>query len=186
MSSSLFHLNMKIRELHKCTYVNSCVIFEVYFYLLIKCLGRKFPKRLQAVQLHVQKPASDEEWEKVEATCFPTRSHYTPGIMQACSWRINTRPYEVAVPAELQNMIKLPLTLVYHNLWHPMHLNHMIPSCQRQFPTLSKRNALSRLWRPAWAPIPVWLDNTFLYCIRSVLCSLDNIPALCCSAETVM
>jgi len=34
---------------------------------------------------------------------FPTHFYYTLGIMQAYSWKINTRPYEVAMPAELQN-----------------------------------------------------------------------------------
>lgn len=62
------------------------------------------PKRMQAVQLCVQKPTLRPGMRESGGHLFPTHFHYTLGIMQACSWQINTRPYEVAVPAELQNM----------------------------------------------------------------------------------
>lgn len=59
---------------------------------------------MQPVQLCVQKPALRPGMRESGGHLFPTHFYYTLGIMQACSWQINTRPYEVAVPAELQNM----------------------------------------------------------------------------------
>lgn len=71
---------------------------------LIKWLWRKFSPNMWAVQVCVLKLELRPGMRESQGHLFPTYFYETLGIMQACSWQINTRPYEVAVPAELQKM----------------------------------------------------------------------------------
>lgn len=161
-------------------------MFEVYFHLLIKWLGRKFPQRMQAVQLFVQKPELGPGMRESRGHLFPTHFYYSLGIMQACSWQINTRPYEVAVPAELKNMRRTAINFSVPQFAASDAFKSHDPLMQMVISHFVKRNALSRLPAPAWAHIPVWSGNTFLHYIGCVLCSVNNVPTLCCSVKTVI
>jgi len=117
---------------------------------------------------------------------FLTHVCCTLGIMQACSWQINTRPYEVAVPAVLQNMRGTAINFSVPQFVASYAFKSHDPFMEMVISHFIKRNALSRLLAPAWAQIPIWLGNTFFRCIGGVLCSVNSMPTLSCSAETVM
>lgn len=141
---------------------------------------------MQAVQLCVVKPVFRPGIRESRGHLFPTHFYYTLGIMQACSWQINTRPYEVAVPAELQNIRETTINFSVPQFVAFYAFKSHDPLTQMAISHFVKRSALSRLLAPAWACIPVWWGNTFLHYIRSALCSVNNMPTLCCSVKTVI
>lgn len=96
--------------------------------------------------------------------------------MLVYSWQINTRPYEVAVPAELQTMRGTAVTFSTPHFAASYACRSHNPLILMVISHFVKRNALSRLWPPAWAHIPIWLGNTFLYYISSALCSVNSMP----------
>lgn len=122
---------------------------------------------------------------------FPTHFYYTLGIMQACSWQINTRPCEVAVPAELHNTRETAANFSVPQFVASYAFKSHDPHLYMVISHFVKSNALSRLLPLAWAGIPVWSGNTFLHRGRALfssagLCSVTNKPSLCCSVKTVM
>lgn len=141
---------------------------------------------MQAVQLCIQKPALRPGMRESRGHLFPTHFYYTLGIMQACSWQINPRPYEVAVPAELQNMRGTAINSIVPRFVASDAFKSHDPLISMVISHFVKQNALSRLSAPAWAHIPIWSGNTFLHYISSALCSVNNMPTLCCSVKTVM
>lgn len=107
---------------------------------------------------------------------FPSHFFYSFGIMLVYSWQINTRPCEVAVPAERQTMKGTAMTFSTPHFAASYACKSHEPLILMVISHFVKRNALSRLWPPAWAHIPIWLGNTFLYYISSALCSVNSMP----------
>lgn len=130
------------------------------------CLHVKFSIHRESENMKVTCPISTA----CLAPCSWTRSHVT------CQCQPNLKPWR-----------NLPSASAHCSLWHPVHLNHLIPSCRGMVIThFVKRNALSRLSPPAWALAPIWYGNTFFHNISSVLCSVNSKPTRCCSVKAVM
>lgn len=122
----------------------------------------------------------------MEATCFPLTS--TPLLAQ-CSlvhgrltptpvrWQCQLNfkppwepPWTAAVPVAAASYV-----FKSHDPLVSVAISHVVG-----------RSALSRLPAAAavWAHIPVCSGNTFLQCIGGALCSVNNMPTLCCSVKT--
>lgn len=118
---------------------------------------------------------------------FPTHFYDTLGIMQACSWQINTRPYEVAVPAELQNMRGTATNFrVPQFVASCAFKSHDPPGIAADYSLCLKKCSVTTLSAGVGTHIPVWSGNTFLHYISCALCSVDNMPTLRCSVKTAM
>lgn len=73
----------------------------------------------------------------------------------------------------------LQLTSLYHNLRHPMHLNHMIPSCRWWFPSLSKETLCHDSEHQRGQPFPSgWVTHSY---IRLVVRYVQSTTCLHCA-----
>lgn len=97
---------------------------------------------------------------------FPTHFFYSLGIMQACSWQINTRPYEVVVPAELQNMRGTAMNFSAPQFAASYAFKSHDPPSYRPrwwFPTLSKEMLCHDSYRPRGQTFPSgWVTHSYI------------------------
>ncbi|KAM7383618.1 hypothetical protein PAMP_003253 [Pampus punctatissimus] len=97
--------------------------------------SRGQPRQPAVCRYHVLRPGMRAS----RGHLFPTHFYYTLGIMQACSWQINTRPYEVAVPAELKNMRGTAINFSAQFVASYAFKSHdPLMYSRRKFPILSK------------------------------------------------